>query len=329
MLAEDDRVLRDADGLRRHDLVGLLIVEYTVLMDAGLVCECVRADNRLGRCDADAGDGLDHAAGAVNLLGVDTGVRIKVILAGLECHDNLLHGGIAGALADAVDRALDLTDSCLNSCQRGCNRHAQIVVVVAGQDDILHTGDMLADIGDQRCVLLRRHVADGVRNIQCGRTALNGSLQYAAQEVRIGTGCILCGELDVGDILLCVSDVMCDTLQDIILGHAQLVLHMNRTGRNKGMDARIGRVLDCIVSGIDILLHRAGQRADRGILDRVRDRRNGSGISRRCDSKTGLDDINTQVFQLTGNLNLLREVHAAARRLLTVSERGIKNLDHF
>ena len=47
MLADDQPVAGNADGLRRHDLVGLLVLEHAVLMDAGLVREGVVADDRL------------------------------------------------------------------------------------------------------------------------------------------------------------------------------------------------------------------------------------------------------------------------------------------
>ena len=84
-------------------------------MDAGLVCKCICADNRLGRSIRNAGNGLNHAAGTVNLLGVNAGIAVKVILAGLECHDNFFQRSIAGALADAIDGTLYLTDACLNA----------------------------------------------------------------------------------------------------------------------------------------------------------------------------------------------------------------------
>ena len=58
MLAQHDRVLRDADRLGRHDLVGLLVGQHAMLVDAGLMRECVCADDRLGRGDRHAGDGL-------------------------------------------------------------------------------------------------------------------------------------------------------------------------------------------------------------------------------------------------------------------------------
>ena len=45
-------------------------------------------------------------------------------------HDDLLHGGVAGALAQAVDRALDLPSTVRDSGQRVGGRHAEVVVAV-------------------------------------------------------------------------------------------------------------------------------------------------------------------------------------------------------
>ena len=47
MLAHDQRGLRDADALRRHDLVGLRVLQHAVLVDAALMREGVPADDRL------------------------------------------------------------------------------------------------------------------------------------------------------------------------------------------------------------------------------------------------------------------------------------------
>ena len=58
-----------------HDLVGLLVLENPVLMDAGLVGEGVVADDRLVDRDRDAGDLRKQAARRIDLLGDDTRCR--------------------------------------------------------------------------------------------------------------------------------------------------------------------------------------------------------------------------------------------------------------
>ncbi len=228
VLAEHDRVLRDTDGFRSHDLVGFLVGHYAVLVDACLVCERICTDDRLGRCNSNAGNGLDHAACTVDLGGLDVAADTEVIGTGLERHDALLHGGVACALADAVDGALDLVNTGFNACQRVCNCHAEVVVHVAGQDYVLDTLGVLTQILDAGCVLLRNHVADGIRNVDGSSTGLDGGFHNAAQEVEVGAGCVLSGELDIRAELLGEGYVVRYGLEHLLRRHLQLVLHVYR-----------------------------------------------------------------------------------------------------
>ena len=50
-------------------------------------------------------------------------------------------------------------------------------------------------------------------------------------------------------------------------------------------------------------------------------------VVRGSDRKAGLDDINTEVAECSGNLKLLGDRHRAARRLLAVTQRRIENGD--
>ena len=66
------RAVRATPMLARvHDLVGLAHLQHAVLVDARVVAERVRADDRLVRLHGDAGQALDQAAGAVELARVD------------------------------------------------------------------------------------------------------------------------------------------------------------------------------------------------------------------------------------------------------------------
>ena len=294
-------------------------------MDAGLVCKCICADNRLGRSNRNAGNGLNHAAGTVNLLGVNAGIAVKVILAGLECHDNFFQGSIAGALADAIDGTLYLTDACLNAGQRVCNAHAQIIVVMAGQNDVFHAIYMLAQVLNQIVVLARRQITGGIRNVDGIGAGLDCRVDNAAQEIPIRTGCVLSRELDVVQKLLGVRHMVTNALENLFRAHLQLVLHVNRRSCQKYVNARINSFLDCAPSGVNVLLNTARQRAYGRILDGMCNGCNCSGITRGCNGKACLHNINAQSFQLTSYLNFLAQVHAAAGRLLAISQGRIKN----
>lgn len=63
VLAQHDVIHADADGFGRENLVGLLVCQNTVLMDATFVPEGVDADNRLGQRRALADDVVHGLAG--------------------------------------------------------------------------------------------------------------------------------------------------------------------------------------------------------------------------------------------------------------------------
>ena len=74
MLAHDERGLRHADRFRRHDLVGLGVLQHAVLVDAALMREGVPADDRLVVLHREGGRGRDELRGAGQHGGVDAGV---------------------------------------------------------------------------------------------------------------------------------------------------------------------------------------------------------------------------------------------------------------
>ena len=71
----------------------------------------------------------------------------------VQRHHRLFQAGVAGAFADTVDRDFDLARAVLDAGQCVGGRQPQVVVTVAGEDDILAAGRVLAQIMDQRAVL--------------------------------------------------------------------------------------------------------------------------------------------------------------------------------
>ena len=108
VLAEHEVGARHADVVRAHDLVGRVMLQHAVLVDAGLVRERVFADDRLVARNRHAGDAREQAARREQALRVDAGVQAEDALAHLERHHDFFERAVARALADAVDRAFDL-----------------------------------------------------------------------------------------------------------------------------------------------------------------------------------------------------------------------------
>ena len=197
---------------------------------------------------------------------------------------------------------------------------------MAGQNDLLDAVGVLTQILDAGSVLLRDHVADGIRDVDGGSACLDGGFDNAAQEVEVGAGRILSGEFDIRAEAFRVGNAVSDGFDDLVRSHLELVLHMYRAGSNKGMDTGRFSTADRIVSCFDVLVYAAGQRADGRAADGIRDGCDRSCITGRRSCKAGLDDVDLERFELLCDLNLLVEVHGTAGRLLAVAQGRVKNL---
>ena len=93
------------------------------------------------------------------------------------------------------------------------------------------------------------------------------------------------------------------------------------------MDAGRVRTADSVPCSVNILFHAARQRADGRAVHIVRDRRDRCSIAGRRSGKARFNNIYFQRFQLLGNLDFFVQVHAAAGRLLTVTQGRVKNSD--
>src|SRR6266516_4094709 len=76
MLSERERH-REAELFRLDDLVGRRVLQQAVLMDAGFVCEGVRADDGLVRRDVVPGQPPDERGRRTDLGWVDAGLDTK------------------------------------------------------------------------------------------------------------------------------------------------------------------------------------------------------------------------------------------------------------
>ena len=79
-----------------------------------------------------------QAAGRNDPICADVGVDTAELLAARgQRHHDLFERGVSGSLADAVHRHFDLTRACRDRGQRVRRRHAEIVVAVDRDDDIV------------------------------------------------------------------------------------------------------------------------------------------------------------------------------------------------
>ena len=205
MLSERERH-REAELLRIHDLVRPRVLEHPVLVDAGLVGERVRADDRLVRLDGVPGELGDEARRVSDAPDVDAGLVAVGVGADAKRHRDLLERRDAGALADAVDRALDLRWRRRDAGERVRDGEPEVVVAVDGEGDLVELGAEGADLGDERRVLVGEGVADRVGKVDRRRSRLDRGAAHLGDERRVGAGRVLAGELDLVDATVDVGD---------------------------------------------------------------------------------------------------------------------------
>ena len=240
---------------------------------------------------------------------------------------DLFECGVAGALADAVDGALDLTRAAVDAGERVGDGHAEVVVAVRGEDDRVGVGDVGANFFEERLVLGGRGVADGVRDVDGGGAGLDGDVDHLDEEVDVGAGAVLGGELDVVGVAAGEANALADLVDGLGARDAELGLEVQVGGGEEGVDAVLLRGLNGTGGGLDVLALAAGERGDAGAADLFGDCVDGVEVALRGDGKAGFDDVDAQRGELVRHTELLVVVHGAAGRLLAVAEGGVKEDD--
>ena len=166
----------------------------------------------------------------------------------------------------AVDRALDLACSVLDALEGEGRGHAQVVVRVHGDDDVLDADDVVREALDAATEVLRQLVAGGVRDVHDGGARLDDGLDHALEERLVRTAGVLGVELDVLHVLLGVLDAVDGALDALVLGDAQLVAQVGGRDADAGVDARALGALERLGRAVDVLLHRAREAADHAVV---------------------------------------------------------------
>ncbi len=327
MFAEHDVGGRDADGLGRHDLVGERVGHHAVLVDAGLVREGVGADDGLVGRAAEADELGEHLTGREELVHLDIAGVGELVAPDHEGGGDLFEGCVAGALADAVDGALGLAGSGVDAGKGVGDGHAEVVVTVGGEDDILRAGDLGEEHAEGGGVLLGRGVADGVGDVDGGGAGLDGDGDDLDEEVGVGAGGVFGGELDVVGEGAGEANGLGGLVKSLGAGDLQLGLEVQVGGGEEGVDAGFFGGLNGAGGGFDVLALAAGEGGDAGAPDLAGDRADGVGVTLAGNGKAGLDDVDAEVRELVGHAELFLVVHGAAGGLFAVAKGGVEEDD--
>src|SRR5262249_30726341 len=149
-------------------------------------------------------------------------------------HDDLLERTVPGALADPVDRALDLARASLDGGDRVGSRKPKVVVAVDADNSTI--SQSLDNAANDAGVFVGRRVADRIRDVDRTRSGGDHRLRDSFEEVRLGTGAVLGRELDIIDVPPGQLDGRHSFIKHLVLSLFELVLEMDRAGREEGMD---------------------------------------------------------------------------------------------
>ena len=192
-------------------------------------------------------------------------------------------------------------------------------------DGLVRIGDALTQCFDEIAIQLWHGIAHGVRNVERGGSFLDDRLKHTAQKVHVTAIAIFRAELDIRDTRAGVTHRLFGLLQHLVWGHAQLFLHVQRTGRNEGVDACPVCTRQCIGSTANVTVIGSGQRTYGGIFDDVGNGLHSFKVTVRAGGKARFNDVNFQTLKLAGNAQLFIFGHGSAGRLLAVTQGGVKN----
>ena len=221
VLPQHQVVIVDADGLRGHNLVGEGVFQHPVLVDARLVVKGVAAHHRLVGGYLLADNGGDQAAGAVNLSEVDAGLGLVQLASGIQGHDDLLQGNVAGPLPNAIDSALHLVGPGPNGRQGVGYRHPQIVVAMDRKGDraaVLLPVEVFPQPGNKLPHLLRGNIPHRVRDIDGGGSGIHSGVQGGKEKFPVATGGVLGGKFHIPAEGAGVGHAFCNHLQGLFPG---------------------------------------------------------------------------------------------------------------
>ena len=257
----------------------------------------------------------------------DPGVAAVVIAPRAQGHHHLLQRAIARPLPQTVDGAFHLARSRLHRRQTVGHSQSQVVMAVDADHGPVDAPHPAAQALDNAEHLLRRGIADGVGNIDCGRPGIDHGLDNAAEKRQVGAGGVLRRKFHISAEVAGAFDARHGPGGDLILAHPQFELAVDRTRRQKYVDAGPLRHAQCLPRPVDVGVVAAGQPADDRPADAGGNLADTGKVARRGDRKSRFNHIHAELHQRLRHLHFFGEVHARAWRLFAIAQRGVENAD--
>src|ERR1017187_1115609 len=198
---------------------------------------------------------------------------------------------------------------------------------MCGDRYFFDTRDFLIQSVDQLPVFLGHAVTNCIGNVNGRGPGGDHRLDDLAEKCDVGAGGIFGRELNVGAKRLRVPNRVPRLLQALLAGNAQLVFQMNVGGGQKDMDAWARGPLQCLPGAVHVARTSPCQAGDDGTPHRGGNALHGFEVAVGSDRESGLDHIHAEAVELLGQSQLFLYIHAAARRLLAVTKRGVEDGD--
>ena len=178
MFSQNQIALTQTYRFRKHNFVGALMFEHSILMDPGFMRKGIRADNGLIGWYKNAGIGTHHSTYPSQLGRIDPSIKVQQRPTRAQTHDNFFQGCIAGALTDAVDCHLDLARTGLDPCQGVGSSQSKVIMAVSRDDHIFDPRDIFNNACDKCAEFIWGGITHRVRDVERRRTRFNGFLEH-------------------------------------------------------------------------------------------------------------------------------------------------------
>ena len=204
-----------------------------------------------------------HATRRIDLRRVDVGADVKPLMA-FQDHSYLFKGSVAGTFADAVNGYLGLTGTVQHTRHGVGGCHAKVIMAMGGDNGVLYTSNMVAQILDLSAILSWKAVAGGVGNIDNCGTGLHNCLDHTGQILVLRTACILGIELHIIHKTTGILHSCHSTLDDLFTIAVELVLDVGVGGADTRMDTLALGVFQGFHRHVNVFLDSTCQSADGG-----------------------------------------------------------------
>ena len=321
---QHDRILVDTHILGINDFITLAVFKHAILMNTARMREGVATHDSLVGLDWHIHKTAHHMARGIYLGSIDVGVDTELTMASAY-HHHLLKRSIARTLADTIDGHLGLTGAVEYARHRVGRSHAEVIVAMRCDSSLVDTVDMLHKVFDLGTELARKAVTGRIGDIYDGGACLDHGLDDAGKVFVVGATGVLGIELNILDKTLGIAYTGYGTIQNILPIGVEFIADMIVRRAYACMYPLVFGILQSLGSHADIVFNGTCQSAYCRPCDGLADLYHRIEIAWTRHRETGLDHIDTKLFERARHLDFLHCVELTSGHLLTIAERRIKN----